>query len=201
MTAEHERAEVVIVGAGPAGSTLAALLAGRGHDVLLLDRAVFPRDKTCGDGLTPRAVAALGRLGLLDDLRSNGYREIRGALLRAPDGGRWHMRFADFDLGLPAFGLVIPRRELDEHLRRHAVGRGARFRGGVDVARPLYGEARTSGRRVVAGVEARTAGGTLVVQARLTVVATGAAIGLLRAFGVLSVMPPGINAIRGYFER
>ncbi|MEJ5199846.1 MAG: FAD-dependent monooxygenase, partial [Anaerolineae bacterium] len=181
MTAQQESAEVVIVGAGPAGSTLAALLAGRGRDVLLLDRAIFPRDKTCGDGLTPRAIGVLARLGILDDLRSNGYRQIHGALLRAANGERWHMRFADYDLGLPAFGLVIPRFELDDHLRHHAMARGARFRGGADVVRPLYRETGAAGRQIVGGVEARTADGVLQVHAQLTVIATGAAIGLLRA--------------------
>ncbi|MCX7669880.1 MAG: geranylgeranyl reductase family protein, partial [Anaerolineae bacterium] len=201
MTSQRESAEVVIVGAGPAGSTLAALLAARGHDVLLLDRALFPRDKTCGDGLTPRAVGVLERLGLLEGLRANGYRQIHGALLHAPGGDRWHMRFADYDLGLPAFGLVIPRVELDDHLRRHAIQCGARFRGGADVLRPLYRETAVSGRRIVGGVEARTTDGLFQVQARLTVIAAGAAIGLLRAFGVLRAMPPGIHAMRGYYDR
>jgi len=201
MAYREDTAEIVIVGAGPAGSTLAALLAGRGHDVLLLDRAIFPRDKTCGDGLTPRAVGALARLGLLDGLAANGYRRIHAALLHAPNGDRWLMRFADYDLGLPTFGLVVPRFELDDYLRRHAVSQGARFRGGVDAERPLYGAPTGAGRRTVIGVEARTADGPLRVHARITVLATGAAIGLLRAFGVLRAMPPGINAVRGYFAR
>lgn len=199
MAHRRETAEVAIVGAGPAGSTLAALLAGRGHDVLLLDRATFPRDKTCGDGLTPRAVGVLERLGLVDGLLAHGYRRIHAALLRAPNGDRWLMRFADYDLGLPAFGLVVPRFELDDYLRRYAVSRGARFLGGVDVERPLYRASAATSRRAVIGVEARTAAGPIQVYARITVLATGAAIGLLRAFGVLQAMPPGINAIRGYF--
>ena len=86
MAQELETAAVLIVGAGPAGGALAALLAGRGHDVLLLDRATFPRDKTCGDGLTPRAIPVLERLGLLASLQAHGYREIHGARLVAPNG-------------------------------------------------------------------------------------------------------------------
>ncbi len=56
--------EVLVVGAGPAGSAAATWAARAGRDVLLLDAATFPRDKTCGDGLTPRAVAELDHLGL-----------------------------------------------------------------------------------------------------------------------------------------
>ncbi len=205
MAVEIETADVVIVGAGPAGSTLAGLLAGRGHEVLLLDRAAFPRDKTCGDGLTPRAIPVLGRLGALDELRAARYREIRGACLVAPNGASWHMRFADYDLGLPAFGLTVPRLELDECLRQHALGCGARFRGGVRVAGPLTGGPSVAygtraGRGHVVGVEAQADGVSLAIRGRLTVLATGASIGLLRTFGLLEAMPPGVTAIRGYFE-
>lgn len=60
--------EVVIVGAGPGGSAAAHYLAQQGMDVLLLDKAEFPRDKTCGDGLTPHALAVLDDMGILPDL-------------------------------------------------------------------------------------------------------------------------------------
>lgn len=194
MAEEILTADVAVIGAGPAGSTTAALLAARGHLVLLLDRATFPRDKTCGDGLTPRAVAVLDRIGLLDGLRGAGYRQINGARLVAPGGAVWHLRFADYDFGLPPFGLVVPRLELDERLRQHALARGARFLGGVQVSRPLH-----EGGHVV-GLTGQVAGHPVTVHARLTVVATGANIALLRALGVLGRMPPGINAIRAYFE-
>lgn len=200
MGEDRELAEVAIVGAGPAGSALAAHLAGRGHDVLLLDRAVFPRDKTCGDGLTPRAISPLARLGVLADLRATGYREIHGARLIAPNGCAWDLRFADHDLGLPTFGLVVPRRELDDVLLRRAVANGVRFRPAVDVTGPLYGPAVGSARRTVIGVQGKRGGEVLQVSARLTVLATGAAIGLLRTFGFLQAMPAGVNAIRGYFD-
>ncbi len=199
MSEIEETAEVVIVGAGPAGSALATLLVARGHDVLLLDRAIFPRDKTCGDGLTPHAIPILERLGLLPRLRATGGCVIRGARLTAADGATWHMRFADYDLGLPDFGLVIPRRELDELLRGRAVEMGARFLPAVDVTQPLHGPANRRGQRAVVGVRGQQPDGALTVRARLTVLATGAAIGLLRRFGLLQTMPPGINAVRGYF--
>jgi len=193
MEEQVETAEVVVVGAGPAGSAVASLLAGRGWDVLLLDRATFPRAKTCGDGLTPRAVAALQRLGLLPALASGPSRIIQGARLVAPDGSDWHLRFGDHSLGLPPFGLTIPRAELDDLLRRHAMAQGARFRDGVRVTGPLWRAGR------VAGVEGEAREGPVAARARLVILATGAQIGLLRAFGLLNQMPAGINAIRGYF--
>ena len=193
MPENKYRADVVIVGAGPAGSTAAALLAQRGWDVLMVDRAEFPRDKTCGDGLTPRAVAVLDRLGVLPALTSNGYQRINGAVTVAPNGAVFHVRFGDLGLGLPDYGLVVPRFELDDRLRRHAMALGARFVAGLHVTGPLR-----QGDRVT-GVEGQAGGQAVRVEAPLTIVATGASIGLLRPFGVLSQMPPTVNAIRGYF--
>ena len=138
MNEQRERADVIIVGAGPAGSTAAAILAGRGRDVILVDRAAFPRDKTCGDGLTPRAIAMLDRLGVRARLENAGYQRITGARTVAPNGVESHICFADYDLGLPDFGLVVPRYELDDHLRRHTLDHGARFWSGLHVAGPSY---------------------------------------------------------------
>ena len=59
-----DAAEVVVVGGGPAGASAAYYLAMAGHDVLVVEKATFPRDKICGDGLTPRAVAELIRMGV-----------------------------------------------------------------------------------------------------------------------------------------
>jgi len=69
-----DRAEVVVVGAGPAGSAMAYYLAQAGRDVLLLDKAEFPRDKTCGDGLTPRALGVLRHMGVLERITAAGCR-------------------------------------------------------------------------------------------------------------------------------
>src|SRR5829696_380213 len=114
------RTDVLVVGAGPAGSAAAAWAAQAGHDVLLADAAVFPRDKTCGDGLTPRAVDELQRLGLEDWLRAHAVNQgLRahgfGQTLLLPwPGGT-----------LPDWGSAVARTELDDHLRTTAIKAGA----------------------------------------------------------------------------
>ena len=112
--------DVLIVGAGPAGSAAAIHAAEAGHEVLLLDAAVFPRDKTCGDGLTPRAVYQLGRLGLADAVTS-GYRN-RGLKLHG-FGGSVTAPWPEGHYG--TLGSAMPRTEFDHLLVRTAVERGA----------------------------------------------------------------------------
>jgi geranylgeranyl reductase family protein len=134
------RTDVLVVGAGPAGSAAAAWAAQAGHDVLLADAAVFPRDKTCGDGLTPRAVSELMLLGLEDWLRAHSVnRGLRahgfGQTLLLPwPGGT-----------LPDWGSAVARTELDDHLRTTAIKAGAEA---VDGARAVG--VRMEGDRVAA---------------------------------------------------
>ena len=123
------RTDVLVVGAGPAGSAAAAWSARAGLDTLLLDAATFPRDKTCGDGLTPRAIGELERLGLgpwlrnhtvNQGLRAHGFGQV--LLLPWPGGN------------LPDWGSAVARTELDDHLRTLAIESGARA---VDGARAV----------------------------------------------------------------
>ncbi|MGB3304211.1 MAG: geranylgeranyl reductase family protein [Gordonia sp. (in: high G+C Gram-positive bacteria)] len=122
-----DSADLLVVGAGPAGSAAAAQAAARGVDVLLIDAAHFPRDKTCGDGLTPRAVAGLHKLGmssLLDDRP-----RIRGLELNG-----WGVRQRVVWPGADHFGhygSAIARTELDDAIRQFAVGQGARMLSGA----------------------------------------------------------------------
>lgn len=141
-TVPPSQTDVLVVGAGPAGSAAAAWAARSGREVVLADAAVFPRDKTCGDGLTPRAIGELERLGLGDwvrahtvnhGLRAHGFGQT--LLLPWPDGT------------LPAYGSAVARTELDDHLRTNAIKSGAH---GIDGARAV--DVRRDGGRVAAVV-------------------------------------------------
>jgi geranylgeranyl reductase family protein len=119
-------ADVVVVGAGPAGSAAAAWAARAGRDVLVIDAANFPRDKACGDGLTPRAVAELERLGLGEWLDAR----IRHRGLRMSGfGGEVEVEWPG--PSFPSTGSAVARVELDDRIRKVAEDSGARMRLGV----------------------------------------------------------------------
>ncbi|HVL86096.1 MAG TPA: geranylgeranyl reductase family protein [Pseudonocardia sp.] len=166
------RTDVLVVGAGPAGSGAAAWAARAGHDVVLADAATFPRDKACGDGLTPRAIAELDRLGLGDWVRSKGRnRGLRASgfgqtlLLPWPGGS------------LPDHGGAVPRLELDARIRDVALTAGA-----VPVQEARAVDVVRDGGRV-AGVVFRTADGPHTVRCERLVVADGARSTLGRVLG------------------
>lgn len=134
--------DVLVVGAGPAGSAAAAWLARAGVEVVLADAATYPRDKTCGDGLTPRAVHELSRLGLEDWLRAHTVNQG----LRAHGFGQvLHLPWPGGNL--PTWGSAVARTELDDHLRTTALKSGAI---GVEDARAV--DVRWDGARIAAVV-------------------------------------------------
>ncbi|NPC98480.1 geranylgeranyl reductase family protein [Nocardioides sp. zg-DK7169] len=156
------KTDVLVVGAGPAGAAAAAWAASSGADVVLADAAVFPRDKTCGDGLTPRAIAELDRLGLTDWVRSHTVN--RG--LRAHGWGQ--VRELPWPRGEhPSWGSAVARTELDDHLRTAALKRGAV---GVENARAV--DVRMDGDKVAAVVFRRD-GETFEIGCERLVVADG----------------------------
>src|ERR1700716_3710630 len=111
--------DAVIVGAGPGGSATAHFLAQRGLDVLLLDRFDFPRDKTCGDGLTPRALRVLERMGVLADVARQGC-HVNGYEVVAPN-----RCVTSAPIAAQHGALVVPRLKLDDMLLRRALASGA----------------------------------------------------------------------------
>ena len=131
-------ADVIVVGAGPSGATTAYYLAQAGLDVLLLEKARFPREKVCGDGLTPRAVKALVAMGVdvgpdSGWLRNKGLRVIGAGL-------RLQMPWPELD-SYPGYGLVRARSSLDETLARRAQAAGAKLVEGITVTGPLLDDA------------------------------------------------------------
>ncbi|MBP2333621.1 geranylgeranyl reductase family protein [Corynebacterium freneyi] len=131
-------ADVVVVGAGPTGAAAAAHAADRGLDVLLIDAQTFPRDKTCGDGLTPRAIAELERLGLADEVLSRARN--RGLKLHGFGGSIT----APWPEGaFPAVGSAVPRTVFDAMVVDHAVSRGATLLDGTPVTSVERGPGRS----------------------------------------------------------
>ncbi len=116
------RYDVTIVGAGPAGSTLATLLARRGLEVCLLDRRRFPRPKVCGEYMSPQALGILDELGVLDPLLAAGARRLRGLAMRSRGGREFRGDYEPVDGFAPyrSYGLGISRAILDETLLRRA---------------------------------------------------------------------------------
>ncbi|MFB7907078.1 geranylgeranyl reductase family protein [Kitasatospora sp. NPDC056076] len=144
----EDSADVIVVGAGPAGSTAAYHLARTGLDVLLLEKSAFPREKVCGDGLTPRAVKQLVDMGV-DVSEEAGWLHNKG--LRLISGHR-SLEFDWPELSaFPGHGLVRRRADFDELLARRAAAAGARLIERANVAGPLTDQ--RSGR--ITGVSAK----------------------------------------------
>jgi menaquinone-9 beta-reductase len=197
---EHD-ADVIIVGAGPAGSGTAYHLAKAGLDVLLLDKSAFPRNKICGDGLTPRAVRQLLRMGI-DPRPEDGWQPNRG--LRVLGGGmRLELPWPELAT-YPNYGLVRKRTELDEILVRQAQKAGARLEERVNVTGPVIDE----GVGRIVGVRAkpvddrgRAIGAEATYRAPLTVAADGTSSRLAVSMGLQrrDDRPMGV-AYRTYFK-
>ena len=190
-----DEADVIVVGAGPSGSATAFYLAQSGLDVLLLEKSTFPREKVCGDGLTPRAVKALVGMGISVSeqdgwVRNKGLRVI-GA------GKRMELPWPEL-ASYPGYGLVRTRLDLDETLARRAKQAGARLLEGVTVTGPVLDE--RTGR--ITGVTTRSNGGDeRTYAARVVVAADGNSSRLSVGMGLRKRddRPLGV-AVRTYYR-
>ncbi len=123
------RAETVVVGAGPAGTAAAIVLARAGHDVLIVDKATFPRDKCCGDGLTALALRELESLGL-NPGHIESWNVVRDVAVRSPSGTERYYALPD---GPGCHAAVVPRVDLDAAMLDLACASGARVEQGRTV--------------------------------------------------------------------
>ncbi|MGH8997910.1 MAG: geranylgeranyl reductase family protein [Acidimicrobiia bacterium] len=189
----HDRWDALVVGAGPCGASAAYWLAEEGHRVLVVEKSRFPREKTCGDGLTPRAVRQLADMGLDERLaayhRFGGLRSIAHGLtleLAWPS----HPEF-------PPYGYVVTRRNLDEMVAEGAVKAGAVLWQDTEAVAPLVEGGVVTG----AVVKPKDGGPQAEVRARYVLVADGANSRFGRALGTARGRryPLGM-AIRGYYH-
>lgn len=189
-----KRYEVIIVGAGPAGSSAAYHLATAGVKVGLVDKQTFPRDKICGDGAVASLLNRLERMGLGDWLRQNGFNAPRELLFSAPSGEAF--RFVP-DEPDRIYGRVIPRLDLDNALVGQAIKAGADLLAGIN----LTGMTRPGPEAVrLTGALRRNNGGSeLQLEGNLLITADGAPASFTRTLGLVKG-EPDLVAIRAYFE-
>jgi len=183
--------DVLVVGAGPAGSACAQWLARHGQQVVLVDQHDFPRDKVCGDGLIPDAHHALQRLGVHDEVMAQALRLSHVACI-GPRGGR---------VDVPGRLAVLPRQQLDDILKRAAERAGALFHAPWRFEAPLLAQAspvEPGGEALVTGARLRRGEQWHDIQARWVVLATGAVPKAMLAAGLCSRHTPSGVALRGY---
>ena len=186
-------ADVIIVGAGPGGAAAATFLAREGFDVVALERASFPRDKVCGDGLTPRAVEMLRLLGVEQRLQQMGYRPQRQYRIVSSWGDAVRAGVPSFGKG-PGYAYIVPRRDLDVCVVDAARQAGARV---LESVRALRLEGRGGEPEVVA---ACASGELQRFRGRVLISADGSRGSFSRTFVPSERLRPSAVAMRAYMH-
>ncbi|MBC5824012.1 MAG: geranylgeranyl reductase family protein [Candidatus Eremiobacteraeota bacterium] len=187
--------DVIVAGGGPAGSAAAYVLAKAGADVTILERARFPRDKSCGDGITPHAIRILEDMGLAFESFEGRATKTFGGLISGPGGGTFCAKPPPGADGEPQASWVVPRRILDAALVRAAQRAGAKLREGTIVSSVIFDKG------IAAGVEARDGNAAERVRARVVIGADGAHSAVARSLGIGDNSPRNLGyALRGYYE-
>lgn len=190
MTHQHD---VLVIGAGPAGASAGYWLAKEGLDVVMIEKKSFPREKTCGDGLTPRGVKQVVDMGLGDELaRFHRYSGLRATGM----GKALELNWPDHPV-YPQHGYVVRRRDLDEMVARNAVAAGATLLEGHEAVAPLLDRGFVRG----ATVAVKGQDSPIEITAKYVVVADGANSRFGRALGTFRTKEwPYGTAIRTYWE-
>jgi menaquinone-9 beta-reductase len=185
--------DVLVIGAGPAGSACAQFLAARGLTVLVADQHAFPRDKVCGDGLIPDTHAALRRLGVLDEVMALAQ-PVNDVRFVGPRGGH---------VDITGTLSVLPRKELDHVLLRAAQRAGAKLLPPLRFEAPVLENTvqgtGTAERVVGARLKSKDRPDAVIeISAKWVVLATGAVPQALMAAGLCDRRTPSGVALRGY---
>lgn len=192
---EHE---VIVVGAGPGGATTATALAQKGHDVLLMDRYDFPRDKICGDAISLGCIQIMNELGMASKIQGavtrGEFHRLDGMRLVGPSGHTLHSEFRRGVGGEESY--VAPRIFFDAVIQSHAVESGAKFVQ-TEVKEPLVENGR------VVGVVARENGDTKAYRSRVVVGADGVTSTIMRHLRSEPMQHNDVHravALRAYIE-
>ncbi len=187
--------QVIVVGAGPAGSASAFYCAQRGMDVLLLDKEPWPRDKVCGDGWLPSLKPILEEMGIYEEMKAlNTASGADQFILASPNGEVITYSMGEHSSAEDASTWVIPRRIGDDIVRRAAVRAGAEFQDNFDVTELIIRRGK------VCGIKGYLKNKFVEVEADAVIIANGSHSMLARQLGIFNEDPSlSMFAARGYF--